>query len=71
MNDKPAKQMKGFAVMDKEEVRRIASLGGQSVPPEERIFFKNRTLAAEAGAKGGKAGKKGRARRNMPSEVTP
>jgi general stress protein YciG len=45
---------RGFASMDAETRRAIASKGGQSVPNEKRSFSKNRTLAAEAGRKGGR-----------------
>ena len=44
---------RGFASMDEQKQRDIASKGGQSVPPEERSFAKDRGLAAEAGRKGG------------------
>ncbi len=43
----------GFASMDAEKQRAIASKGGQSVPNEKRSFSQNRDLAAEAGRKGG------------------
>ena len=44
---------RGFASMDKEAQRKVASLGGSSLKPEQRSFFRNRELAAEAGRKGG------------------
>ena len=44
---------RGFASMDPAKQREIASKGGRSVPPQERSFYKNRALAAEAGRKGG------------------
>ncbi len=44
---------RGFASMDAEKQRAIASKGGQSVPVEKRSFSQNRELAAEAGRKGG------------------
>jgi general stress protein YciG len=44
---------RGFASMDAEKQRAIASRGGQSVPQEKRSFSQNRALAAEAGRKGG------------------
>ena len=47
---------RGFASMDPEKQRQIASKGGQSVPPEQRSFSKNHELAAQAGRKGGEAG---------------
>lgn len=46
---------RGFASMDREKQRAIASKGGQSVPPEERSFSKDPALAASAGRKGGMA----------------
>ncbi|MDF3062344.1 MAG: hypothetical protein K0S06_2453 [Microvirga sp.] len=39
--------------MSKEQRERIASLGGRSVPAPKRSFAQNRTLASEAGRKGG------------------
>jgi uncharacterized protein len=45
---------RGFASMDAEKRRAIASKGGQSVPNEKRSFSQNPTLAAEAGRKGGR-----------------
>jgi general stress protein YciG len=47
------KSERGFAAMDEEKQREIASKGGQSVPDEKRSFSKDRELAAEAGRKGG------------------
>ncbi len=44
---------RGFASMDAEKQRAIASKGGQSVPNEKRSFSQNRELAAAAGRKGG------------------
>jgi general stress protein YciG len=49
------KSNRGFASMDREKQRQIASKGGQSVPPEERSFSKDPALAASAGRKGGQA----------------
>jgi uncharacterized protein len=46
---------RGFASMDRETQRRIASKGGRSVPSEKRSFSMDRKLAAEAGRKGGQA----------------
>lgn len=46
---------RGFAAMDQEKQRRIASKGGQSVPDEKRSFSQNRELAAQAGRKGGQS----------------
>lgn len=44
---------RGFASMDEQKQREIASKGGQSVPDEKRSFSQDRELAAEAGRKGG------------------
>jgi general stress protein YciG len=46
-------KLKGFAAMDPERRREIARKGGSSVPDEKRSFSQNRTLAADAGRKGG------------------
>jgi uncharacterized protein len=51
---------RGFASMDPALQREIASKGGRSVPPEERSFSKDRSLAAQAGRKGGEASHGGR-----------
>ena len=44
---------RGFASISPERQREIASKGGKSVPADKRSFSQNRTLAAEAGRKGG------------------
>ncbi len=49
------KSKRGFASMDPEKQREIASKGGQSVPAEKRSFSQDRELASEAGRKGGQA----------------
>lgn len=46
---------RGFASMDPERQRQIASMGGKAVPDEKRSFSQNRRLAAEAGRKGGQS----------------
>jgi len=46
---------RGFAAMDEDKQREIASKGGSSVDPEDRSFSKDHELAAEAGRKGGQA----------------
>lgn len=51
--DKPRKAPRGFAAMDPERQRAIASKGGRSVPDSKRSFSQNRGLAAQAGRKGG------------------
>src|SRR5688572_32278413 len=50
---RPAKR--GFASMDPERQREIARKGGASVPSEKRSFSQDRSLAAQAGRKGGEA----------------
>lgn len=58
MSEQPTDQPKrkrGFASMDLQRRREIASLGGRAVKPENRAYFKNRELAAKSGAKGGTA----------------
>lgn len=49
------KQKRGFAAMDPETQRRIASKGGQSVPAHARSFSLDRVLASRAGRNGGRA----------------
>jgi uncharacterized protein len=44
---------RGFASMEDDKQRAIASKGGQSVPNEKRSFSQDRGLAAQAGRKGG------------------
>lgn len=51
--EKPRKAPRGFAAMDPERQRAIASKGGRSVPDSKRSFSQNRGLAAQAGRKGG------------------
>lgn len=46
---------RGFASMDVERQRQIASMGGKAVPDAKRSFSQNRRLAAEAGRKGGQS----------------
>ena len=55
MEDIKKKSTRGFASMDPERQRAIASKGGQSVPKDKRSFALNKTLAAEAGRKGGQS----------------
>ncbi|MBZ9936941.1 stress-induced protein [Mesorhizobium sp. BR1-1-16] len=50
---------RGFASMDDDKQREIASKGGQSVPDEKRSFSKDHQMAAEAGRKGGEASQGG------------
>ena len=47
------KSNRGFAAMDDERQREIASKGGQNVPDEKRSFSQDHGLASEAGRKGG------------------
>ena len=44
---------RGFASMDEDKQRDVASKGGRSVPDQERSFSQDRQLAAEAGREGG------------------
>ena len=46
---------RGFASMNSEKQRQIASMGGRAVPNAKRSFSQNRTLAATAGRKGGQS----------------
>ena len=46
---------RGFASMDEDKQREIASKGGKSVAAEDRSFSQDPELAAEAGRKGGEA----------------
>jgi uncharacterized protein len=55
----------GFASMDPEKQRQIASMGGSSVPAAKRPFAQNHRLAAEAGRKGGMASGGRNRSRNM------
>lgn len=47
------KKLRGFALLSKERMREIASMGGKAVKPEQRSFFTNRSLAATSGRIGG------------------
>jgi general stress protein YciG len=47
------KARRGFAAMDPQRQREIASMGGRAVPNERRSFSRNRELAVQAGRKGG------------------
>lgn len=55
MEEIKKKSTRGFASMDPERQRAIASKGGQSVPKYKRSFALNKNLAAEAGRKGGQS----------------
>ncbi len=44
---------RGFAAMNPDQRRSIASKGGRSVPADRRSFSQDRQLAARAGRKGG------------------
>src|SRR5665213_96447 len=46
---------RGFASMNQERQRQIASMGGKAVPDSKRSFSQNRDLAAQAGRKGGQS----------------
>ena len=51
---------RGFAGMDDDKQRDIASRGGQSVPAEKRSFSQDHELASEAGKRGGEHSHGGR-----------
>ena len=55
---------RGFASMDPTLQRELARRGGAAVKPQNRSFSKNPGLAAEAGRKGGEAG---RGKRQKPA----
>lgn len=57
MTDQPIKpkSKRGFASMDPARQREIARKGGASVPADKRSFSQNRSLAQQAGKKGGEA----------------
>lgn len=61
-NERSGTSKRGFASMDPERQRAIARKGGASVPSEKRSFSQDRSLAAEAGRKGGEASHGGRKR---------
>jgi general stress protein YciG len=46
---------RGFASMDEDRQREIASKGGRSVPADKRSFSQDRGLASAAGRKGGQS----------------
>jgi len=46
---------RGFASMNQDRQRQIASMGGRAVPDSKRSFSQNRELAAKAGRKGGQS----------------
>jgi general stress protein YciG len=50
---KKMKKRTGFASMETEKQRAIASMGGKAIPPEKRSFSQDRELASRAGRKGG------------------
>ena len=62
------KAPRGFAAMDAERRRAIASKGGRSVPREKRSFARSRDLATAAGRKGGAHGHDGSSRGPPPEE---
>ena len=66
-NERSGTSKRGFASMDPERQREIARKGGASVPSEKRSFSQDRSLAAEAGRKGGEASHGGRKRNSSTS----
>jgi general stress protein YciG len=65
----PRTSRRGFAAMDPERRREIARRGGASVPSEKRSFAQDRSLAADAGRKGGAASRGGGRRPTRPQAV--
>ena len=59
-NERTGTSKRGFASMDPARQREIARKGGASVPSEKRSFSQDRSLAAQAGRKGGEASHGGR-----------
>lgn len=53
--DEQKKSKRGFASMNPERQREIASRGGKSVPSEKHSFSQSPELAAKAGRKGSAA----------------
>ena len=45
---------RGFALMDPARLREVAAMGGAAVDASNRSFSQDRSLAADAGRKGGK-----------------
>lgn len=62
-NERTGTSRRGFASMDPARQREIARKGGASVPAEKRSFSQDRTLAADAGRKGGEASHGSRSKR--------
>lgn len=56
---KTGNSRRGFASMSPERRVEIARLGGHAVPAERRSFSQNKTLAREAGKRGGQNSKGG------------
>lgn len=57
IENKP-KAKRGFASMTPERLAEVARKGGLAMPSEKRAYSKDRELAANAGRKGGLAGRK-------------
>lgn len=53
--ERSGKLRSGFGSMDPAKQREIARKGGAAVPAEKRSFSQDRSLAADAGRKGGQA----------------
>lgn len=62
-NERTGASRRGFASMDPARQREIARKGGASVPAEKRSFSQDRSLAADAGRKGGEASHGSRSKR--------
>jgi hypothetical protein len=56
--DQQEPRLRGFARMSADDRKRIASMGGKACTAESRAFSRDRTLATEAGRKGGRVSKR-------------
>lgn len=52
------RRLRGFAALSPERRTEIARQGGAAVPSDKRSFSQSKSLAADAGAKGGAAERK-------------
>lgn len=68
------KARRGFAAMDPAKRREISKLGGASIAAEKRSFSQNKSLAVEAGRKGGANSRGGRPKiekQRLASKIRP
>ncbi|OPZ35905.1 MAG: Stress-induced bacterial acidophilic repeat motif protein [Synergistetes bacterium ADurb.BinA166] len=69
MGEKKEKKPRGFAAMDPEVQRRIASAGGKSAHRAGTAHHWSKETAAEAGRKGGRAAQERRAAKRLEAEI--